>query len=56
MIPLFGADRVEVAFGGPDMGLLAGPPMAAVVYIFACRSMDLGADRRRAEAADVGLE
>jgi hypothetical protein len=60
MIPFFRADlhagRVAAALGGPDMALLAGPAMAAGVYIVACRSMDLGADRRRAEAADVGLE
>jgi hypothetical protein len=60
MIPFFSAGlyagRVAVGLGGSDIALLAGPPMAAVVYIFARRSMDLGADRRRAEAADVGLE
>jgi purine-cytosine permease-like protein len=60
MIPFFSAGlyagRVAVALGGPDMALLVGLLVAAVVYIPACRSMDLGADRRRAEAADVGLE
>jgi hypothetical protein len=50
------AGRVAVAPGGPDMALLVGLLVAAVVNILACRSMDLGVDRRRAEAADVGLE
>jgi hypothetical protein len=27
-----------------------------VVYLWACRSLDVEADRRRAEAADVGLD
>ena len=60
MIPFFSAGlyagRVAGALGGPDMALLEGLLVAAVVYILACHSMDLGADRRRAEAADVGLE
>jgi NCS1 family nucleobase:cation symporter-1 len=60
MIPFFSAGlyggRVAVAHGGPHMALAAGPPMAAVMYIFARRSMDLGADRRGAQAADAGLE
>jgi len=36
--------------------LLVSLPVAALVYILACRSMDLGAGRCRAEAADAGLE
>jgi hypothetical protein len=31
-------------------------PVAAGVYLLACRSMDLEADRRRAAEADCGLE
>jgi NCS1 family nucleobase:cation symporter-1 len=60
MIPFFSAGlhagRVAVALGGLDMALPVGLLVAAVVYIPACRSMDLDADRRRAEAADAGLE
>jgi hypothetical protein len=36
--------------------MLVGLPLAALVYILACRSMDFGAYRRRVEAADVELE
>jgi hypothetical protein len=60
MIPFSGAGlsagRVAVAPGGRAMALLVGLPVAGVVYTLASRSMDLGADRRRAEAADAGLE
>jgi hypothetical protein len=36
--------------------MLIGLPVSAVVYILACRSLDLQADRRQAAAADVGLD
>ena len=39
--------------GHCDAGGTAG---LHVVYLWACRSLDVEADRRRAEAADVGLE
>jgi NCS1 family nucleobase:cation symporter-1 len=62
MIPFFCVGlytgRVAVALSGPDMALLVDLPVAAVLYIhiLACRPMDLGAGRRRAEAADVGFK
>jgi nucleobase:cation symporter-1, NCS1 family len=60
MIPFFSTDLytgpVARALGKADIAMLVGLPVAAVVYILACRSMDLEHDRRRAAAADVGLD
>jgi NCS1 family nucleobase:cation symporter-1 len=60
MIPFFstGVYRgpVATALGGADLAMLVGLPVSAVVYLWVCRSMDLPADRARAEAADAGLE
>jgi hypothetical protein len=33
-----------------------GLPVSAGVYLIACRSMDLEEERRRAAAADLGLD
>jgi len=33
-----------------------GLPVSAIVYIWACRSLDLEADRRQAYEADIGLD
>jgi hypothetical protein len=33
-----------------------GLPVASLAYLWACRSMDLEADRARAHAADLGLD
>jgi purine-cytosine permease-like protein len=60
MIPFFstGLYRGPVArsLEGADLAMLVGLPVAALVYLFACRSLDLETDRLRAEAADAGLE
>jgi purine-cytosine permease-like protein len=60
MIPFFSTGiyrgPVARALGGADIAMLIGLPVSALVYIFACRSMDLNADRRQAAAADVGLD
>ena len=60
MIPFFSTGifrgPVARALGGADVAMLVGLPVAGVVYILACRSMDLAADRREAAAADVGLD
>jgi nucleobase:cation symporter-1, NCS1 family len=60
MIPFFSTDTwkgpVAKALGGADIAMLVGLPVSALVYIWACRSLDLEADRRRADAADVGLD
>jgi purine-cytosine permease-like protein len=47
---------VARALGGADLSILIGLPVSAGTYIIACRSLDLQADRRAAEAADAGLE
>jgi hypothetical protein len=36
--------------------MLVGLPISAMAYLWACRSLDRDADRRRAEAADIGLD
>src|SRR5271169_5715728 len=61
MIPFFSVaglyvGPVAAAIGGADIAMLVGLPVATVVYLWACRSLDIEADRRRAEAADVGLD
>ena len=61
MIPFFSIGKffqgpVARALGGADIAMLVGLPVAALVYVWTCRSMDLEADRRRALAADLTLE
>ena len=60
MIPFFSTGLytgpVAAALGGADIAMLVGLPVAAVVYVLACRSLDLEADRLQARAADVGLD
>jgi nucleobase:cation symporter-1, NCS1 family len=60
MVPFFSTDifkgPVALAFGGADMSMLIGLPVSAVAYSLFCRSLDLQEDRRRAAAADEGLE
>jgi purine-cytosine permease-like protein len=60
MIPFFSTDMytgpVARALGKADVAMLVGLPVAAAVYLLSCRSMDLEHDRRRAAAADVGLD
>jgi len=60
MIPFFSTGLytgpVARQLGGTDLSMLVGLPVAAGVYLLACRSMDLEADRRRAAEADCGLE
>jgi purine-cytosine permease-like protein len=59
MIPFFSTGLytgpIAHRLGGADLAMLVGLPVAALVYIWACGGMDLVEDRRRAEAADVGL-
>ena len=47
---------VARALKGADLAMLVGLPVATLVYILACRSMDVKADRQRAAIADVGLD
>ena len=60
MIPFFSTGLytgpVARALQGADLAMLVGLPVAAVVYLRACRSLDLEADQRRAQAADAGLD
>jgi nucleobase:cation symporter-1, NCS1 family len=60
MIPFFSTDiymgPVARRLGGADLAMLVGLPVAALVYIVACRSLDVQEDRRRAEQADAGLD
>ena len=60
MIPFFSSAMytgpVARALGGADLAMLVGLPVAAGVYLLACRSMNLPDEQRRAAAADVGLD
>jgi nucleobase:cation symporter-1, NCS1 family len=60
MIPFFStglyAGPIARALGGADIAMLVGLPVAAGVYLLACRSIDLEQDQRRAAVADIGLE
>jgi NCS1 nucleoside transporter family len=60
MIPFFSTGiyvgPVAAALGGADVAMVVGLPVSAIVYLWACRSLDLEADRRQAYAADIGLD
>ncbi len=60
MIPFFSTESwkgpVARALGGADIAMLVGLPVSALVYVLACRSLDIPADRARAHASDLGLD
>ena len=60
MIPFFSTAAfqgpVARRLGGADVAMLVGLPVAAAVYLLACRSLNLEQDRRQALAADAGLD
>jgi nucleobase:cation symporter-1, NCS1 family len=60
MIPFFSTGLytgpIARALGGADIAMLVGLPVAAGVYLITCRSIDFERERRRAAAADVGLD
>jgi NCS1 family nucleobase:cation symporter-1 len=60
MVPFFSTAMyhgiVARWLGGADVAMLIGLPVSAIVYLLLCRSVDLEYDRRRAAAADVGLD
>jgi len=60
MIPFFSTGSftgpVAHALGGADIAMLVGLPVSAGIYLLACRSLDLAAERRQVAAADAGLE
>jgi NCS1 family nucleobase:cation symporter-1 len=60
MIPFFSTGLytgpVARALDGADIAMFVGLPVAAAVYMLACRSMDFERDRRQAAEADRGLD
>jgi purine-cytosine permease-like protein len=60
MIPFFSTGIYEGpvahALGGADIAMLVGLPVSTIVYVLACRSLDLEAERRTAARADAGLD
>jgi len=60
MIPFFSTEHfkgpVARALGGADIAMLIGLPVSALVYILACRSLDIVKDRQQAHRADAGLD
>jgi len=60
MIPFFSTSLytgpVAKALGGTDLSVFVGLPVAALVYLFACRSLDKVAEQRLVAEADAGLE
>jgi NCS1 family nucleobase:cation symporter-1 len=60
MIPFFSSGLytgvVARALGKADIAMLVGLPVAAGVYLLACRSLDLQQEQRRAARADAGLD
>jgi nucleobase:cation symporter-1, NCS1 family len=60
MIPFFSTGiyqgPVARALGGADIAMLVGLPIAALVYLAACRSIDLEREKMQAARADFGLD
>jgi hypothetical protein len=60
MIPFFSTGLytgpIARALGGADVAMLVGLPVAAIVYLLACRSFNIEHDRHLAKSADAGLE
>lgn len=60
MVPFFSTGLyvgpVARALGGADLAMLVGLPVAAVVYLISCRSLDIEKEWVAAERADRGLE
>jgi NCS1 family nucleobase:cation symporter-1 len=60
MVPFFSTGIYEGpvarALGGADIAMLVGLPVSTIVYLLACRSLDVEAERRAAALADAGLD
>ena len=60
MIPFFSTGIYEGpvarALGGADVAMLVGLPVATIIYVIACRSLDLKTERQQAAIADRGLD
>jgi purine-cytosine permease-like protein len=60
MIPFFSTGiyrgPVAEALGGADIAMLVGLPVSTVIYLIACRSLDLDAEIRLVTIMDQGLD
>ena len=60
MIPFFSTalyrGPVAKALGGADLAMVVGLPVSALIYLLACRSLDLETERRAVMVADQGLD
>jgi NCS1 family nucleobase:cation symporter-1 len=60
MVPFFSTGfyqgPVAKALGGADLAMLVGLPVSALIYIAACRSLDLKTERLAVTRADEGLD
>jgi len=60
MIPFFSTGiyrgPIARALGGADIAVVVGLPVSALIYIAACRSLDLDAELRQIAVADEGLD
>ena len=60
MIPFFSTDffmgPVAKMLGGADLAMLVGLPISAAIYLLACRSLDLDAEKRIITVRDQGLD
>ncbi len=60
MIPFFSTGLyvgpVARALGGADLAMLVGLPVSSLIYLLACRSLDIEREWELAAAADRGLE
>jgi len=60
MIPFFSTGLytgpVARAYGGADLAMLVGLPVASIIYLWCCRSLDMVGERAAVERADRGLE
>jgi purine-cytosine permease-like protein len=60
MIPFFSTGLytgpVARALGGADLAMLVGLPVAALVYVLNCRSLNLESELKRVAVADRGLD
>ena len=60
MVPFFSTSSyvgpVAKMLGGADIAMLIGLPVSTIVYVVACRSMDLETEIRKAAIADEGLD
>ncbi len=60
MVPFFSTGMyrgpIAIALGGADIAMLVGLPVSTIVYLLACRSLDVDREALLASAADVGLD